>query len=242
MRDNPNYSYISTIVTPDSQTHFIKDAEARDAISSLETSITGAMHYIGVTTTPLEDESTTNPIIIGGQSVTAVSGDVVIYGDREFAFSSTDSMWHEFGSTGSLKAMAFADTASGTYTPSGTVSSSFTGDTASVSITATPTGTVSQPTITITPTTSSFATSVQSATATTTANSLSVSNETLIISAATVTPTVTLNTSSAMTGATATSTQPTFTGNEISTSASVAVSGTVTSTFAGTTGTITVAP
>lgn len=38
MQDNANYSYISTVITPDSNTHYIKDAEARSAITSLETS------------------------------------------------------------------------------------------------------------------------------------------------------------------------------------------------------------
>lgn len=38
MQDNANYSYISTVVTPDETTHYIKDAEARDAITGLETS------------------------------------------------------------------------------------------------------------------------------------------------------------------------------------------------------------
>ena len=38
MQDNSNYSYISTVVTPDNSTHYIKDAEARNAITSLESS------------------------------------------------------------------------------------------------------------------------------------------------------------------------------------------------------------
>ena len=38
MQDNPNYSYVSTVITTEGDTHYIKDSEARDAISSLETS------------------------------------------------------------------------------------------------------------------------------------------------------------------------------------------------------------
>lgn len=38
MQDNSNYSYISTVITPDNSTHYIKDAEARTAITYLETS------------------------------------------------------------------------------------------------------------------------------------------------------------------------------------------------------------
>ena len=40
----------------------------------------------GVTTTALSDEATTNPITIGGKSVTAKSGDVAIYSKKEFVF------------------------------------------------------------------------------------------------------------------------------------------------------------
>lgn len=38
MQDNANYSYISTIITPDGNTHYIKDAEGRTAITNLESS------------------------------------------------------------------------------------------------------------------------------------------------------------------------------------------------------------
>jgi len=69
------------------------------------------LHYLGVTTTALTDDSNTNPITIGGKSVTAKTGDIVIYGKLEFVFSDTDNKWHEFGSTGSLKALAFKDSA-----------------------------------------------------------------------------------------------------------------------------------
>ena len=117
--------YISKIVRG-SDTLYIKDAEAQAMLSGL----TGAMHYIGITTTSLTDGSTTNPIQIDGQSVTAKAGDVVVVAgsgtgagaDKEFVFNGTK--WQEFGSTGSLKALAFKDNATGSYTPIGTNSSS----------------------------------------------------------------------------------------------------------------------
>ena len=37
-------------------------------------------------------------------------------------WSTSDNKWHEFGSTGSLKALAFKDSASASYTPKGSVS------------------------------------------------------------------------------------------------------------------------
>lgn len=119
---------ISTITLPSGTTYDIKDATARSQIAALS----GAMKYIGTTTTALTDGSTTNPITIGGESVTAVAGDVAIYGEKEFVFNGTK--WQEFGSTGSLKALAFKDSATG-----------------NVSVTGTPSGTVSTPTITVTP-------------------------------------------------------------------------------------------
>ena len=52
-------------------------------------------HYKGTTTTPLENGSTTNPIVIDGESYTAVFGDVVVYDYTEFVFDGT--AWSEFG-------------------------------------------------------------------------------------------------------------------------------------------------
>lgn len=109
---------ISKFVLPNGEAYDIKDAVARAAIGT----ISGAMTYLGTTTTAISDGSTTNPITIGGKSVTPTAGDVVIYGNSEYVWSDTESKWREFGSTGSLKALAFKDSASGSYTPAGTVS------------------------------------------------------------------------------------------------------------------------
>ena len=119
----PDKKYLSKIVKG-GNTLWLKDAEARQLISDIQISITGAMHWKGYTTSELVDGSTTNPITIGGESVTCVAGDVVaIQGgtgeaDLEFVFSGTK--WQEYGSTGSLKALAFKDSASASYTPAGT--------------------------------------------------------------------------------------------------------------------------
>lgn len=99
-------------------TYNIKDAVARAAISG----VGSAMRYLGTTTTPIEDGSSATPVVIGGSSVTPVAGDVVIYGTAEFVWADAESKWREFGSTGSLKGLAFKDEATGNYTPSGNVS------------------------------------------------------------------------------------------------------------------------
>lgn len=113
---------ISEITLPSGVTYDIKDATARSEISILKGSGTGAMHYAGVTTTALEDGSSTSPIKINEVDYTPSNGDVVIYGQLEFVWSTSDKKWHEFGSTGSLKGLAFKDSASASYTPAGSVS------------------------------------------------------------------------------------------------------------------------
>lgn len=160
---------ISKVTLPNGSTYDIKDTTARSQITSeaaareaaverinltingIKTHITGAMHYAGVTTTPLKDgtevDITNNSYTItleNGSKYNPVAGDVVIYGDKEFIYSTRITngqaakkigSWHEFGSTGSLKALAFKDSASGTVTPSGTVSTPiFTGTAGNVSV------------------------------------------------------------------------------------------------------------
>lgn len=98
----------------------------RDLIDEISGMIQGGVHYLGKTDIALSDGSTTNPITIGGESVTAVDGDMVSYspgeGENDLEFIWGSNRWNEFGSTGALKALAFKDSASGTYTPSGSVS------------------------------------------------------------------------------------------------------------------------
>lgn len=90
----------------------IKDEVARAAT-------TGGMHYIGVTSTKIADQSTTTTLAAatsGSLSKTTgfVAGDLVISNDKEFVW--TGKLWSEFGSTGSLKKLAFKDSASGNVT------------------------------------------------------------------------------------------------------------------------------
>lgn len=157
---------ISQIKLPSGSTYNLKDTQARTDIEALQSAVTGGMHYIGVTTTALTDGATTNPIKINNVDVTAKSGDIVMYGTLEFVWADSDNKWHEFGSTGSLKALAFKDSASGSYKPEGTVSKpTFTGSSSDVTITATanssgnyqPAGTVSKPSFTGTSMTSTGA-------------------------------------------------------------------------------------
>ena len=103
---------ISKITLPSGTTYDIKDATARAAIG-------GAIIIRGTTTTSLTDGATTNPITIDNESYTAVANDAVFYGNKEFVFDGTK--WHEFGDMTGLGALATKDSASGSYTPAGSV-------------------------------------------------------------------------------------------------------------------------
>jgi hypothetical protein len=62
--------------------------------------VTKGVSLIGETSTALTDNSTTNPIIVDGESYTAQPNDAVIYGRKEFLFDGTK--WHEFGDLSGL--------------------------------------------------------------------------------------------------------------------------------------------
>ena len=141
---------ISKITLPSGTTYDIKDTIARATAA-------GGLQLRGVTTTTLTDGATTTTYSIDGDNHTAANGDLVVYGSKEFVFSTTDNKWHELGDNTSLKALAYKDSATGSYKPEGTVSQpTFTGSSSNVTITSTadtsgnyqPAGTVSQPTFT----------------------------------------------------------------------------------------------
>lgn len=131
------------ITLPTGNSYWVKDDEVRQWIgdgstsgaekrlSDAETAIaalSNATHWVGITTTVLTDGATTNPITINGSSYTAVTGDIAAYQpsgqpEEEFIFNGT--AWQKFGgSIGTLGAMAYVDTGTATYTPSGNNDSS----------------------------------------------------------------------------------------------------------------------
>ena len=284
-----------------STTYDIKDATAREQIAAITG---GYTKFLGVTTTPLEDGDTTNPITINGQSVTAGNGDIVTYNNKEFIFNGNTGIeaWQELGDLSALGEMAFADTASGSFTPQGSISGSFSGTsttstgkfTPSGSITGTSftgasmtstgtftaSGTVSKPTVTPTSTTVNAVDTTGIATAVTgfndSTNQVSgssvtpvyitgVTGETLqfslanpVTQAAVATEAKTVLTAVdvaapsftgttdqtvSVTGTTTGSvTNGTFTGPEDDVTVSGTPSGSISATFTGTAGTITVSP
>lgn len=228
------------ITLPSGNAYYLKDNEVRQwvgdgttsgaekRITTLETEVaklSNATHWLGVTTTSLTDGSTTNPITINGESVTAVSGDIVQDSNgNEYIFNGT--AWQALGSSvGTLKAFAYVDTGEVTITPAGSNASSSVSGTCSV----TPSGSVSGTAVTLS------TTSVGSVTNAGSMPTFTVTNEILTITAG-ATPTVS---SVTVADGVDTVTDPTFTGS----ASSGTISGTAAAqTFTGTEATHTVTP
>ena len=165
---------ISELKLPSGTVYQIKDTQARSA-----------KNWIGITTTALTDGATTNPITINGQSVTAVEGNITSYDETEFIFNG--SAWQEFGDLSDLGTLAYKDSASGSYTPQGSVAA---------------------PDITVTPATDT----IKPVTDVGSMPTFTVSGETLIIGAGAV-PTLGAD-KAFMTGASASASAPAFTGTQ----------------------------
>lgn len=95
-------------------TFTIKDAEARDAIAALG----DVLYWIGVTTTVLTDGATTSPIVVNSEEVTPKKGGMAQYNGEEFIWNG--SAWQSAGKA-NFGSLAFKNSASGSYTPAGTV-------------------------------------------------------------------------------------------------------------------------
>ena len=106
-----------------STSYNIKDAAARTDISNLQgaiASLQGGQYFLGVTTTAMTDGKTGTGaavVSIDGNDVTAVNGNVVIYGNKEFIFDGTT--WYEFGDLSTIGDLGYKDNASASYTPAG---------------------------------------------------------------------------------------------------------------------------
>lgn len=136
----PTYPDISKITLPTGSTYNVKDQGARDLIAALQENAV----FLGVTTTELEEGSTTNPITIDGEPVTARAGDWTILDDNKKEFVYNGTIWQEFGDMSDLGSLAYKDSASGAYTPTGTVSTpTFTGNALTSTGKFTPSGSVS---------------------------------------------------------------------------------------------------
>lgn len=227
---------ISKITLPSGTTYDLKDAAARSSISSLESTVNtlnSSKIYIGESNTAITDGATIASISVTKDSttstITPTAGQFVTYGKKEFVVGE-DGTWHEFGDASELGDLAYKDSASGKYTPAGTVSQpTFTGTQATISISNTAKGTVTVSSADVTTGTTANYTpkgTVSKPSFTGTAGSVSVSGTpsgSVTISTGTgttnytpagsvsVTPTVTVNTAT-VNSITAVGTLPSWTG------------------------------
>ena len=109
-------------------------AEVCDAVA--RAAIVGSTHFIGVTTTALTDGQTISQVTIGDETVNLANGDLMLYNSKEFIWASADGKVHELGDLTGLGSLAYKNSATGSFTPQGSVSS---------------------PNITVTPTTATIA-------------------------------------------------------------------------------------
>ena len=130
------------------------EAAVADAVSGLS----GAMHYIGTSTSEITDGGTQNPTISGYSGTAKTAGNVVIYGSKEFVWNG--SAWEEFGDEGSyaLKTVSVTGTGAlsggGTLTENRTITHNTSGATAGTygpgnDVTGTNNTTISVPEITV---------------------------------------------------------------------------------------------
>lgn len=90
--------YISKIKLASGNEYYVKDAEARELIAGLSS----ATHFLGVSST---EPSTA--VTISGETITPASGDIVIYGAKEYIYNG--SAWAEFGDLSALGELAYLD-------------------------------------------------------------------------------------------------------------------------------------
>lgn len=113
------------------------DGSSAVTIEASDLGLSNALQFIGETTTALSDGSTTSSIKIGSTTHTAATGDVVLYGAKEFVWQG--SMWKELGdgSSHALKTISISAgsglTGGGTLEANRTISHADTSSQASIS-------------------------------------------------------------------------------------------------------------
>ena len=88
-------------------------------VTAADLGLSSALKFLGVTTTVLEDASTTNPIVIGDVSITAQPGNVVLYDHLEFIWNG--SFWEELGDEKSFALKSIQISAGSGLTGGGTL-------------------------------------------------------------------------------------------------------------------------
>lgn len=74
-------------------------AQVATYVGNKTAGLSGAMHFLGVSTTAIKDGDAVGAITVDGKTVTPAVGDVVLYNNKEFVCTST--AWEELGDEGS---------------------------------------------------------------------------------------------------------------------------------------------
>lgn len=94
-------------------------AATKQYVDSAVSGLSGAMHFIGVSTTAITDGGTETPTI-DGETVTKIAGDVVLYNNQEFVWTGT--AWELLGDEGSYALKTVTITAGSGLTGGGDLS------------------------------------------------------------------------------------------------------------------------
>jgi hypothetical protein len=97
--------------------------------SAIASAVSSVLKFVGTTTSDISDGSTTNPIVINGESYTAVTGNVVLKGNKEFLWNG--SSWEEMGDEASWALKTVTVTGTGYLTGGGSLEQNRTIDIAS---------------------------------------------------------------------------------------------------------------
>lgn len=92
---------------------------AKAVYDIVNTMLSSAMRFQGVTTTALVDGSTTNPVVIDGESYTATMGDVVVRSNVGLEYLWTGTKWQQLGDESSYAKKTVTITGSGYLTGGG---------------------------------------------------------------------------------------------------------------------------
>lgn len=125
-----NELWISKITLPSGNTYNLKDRKARELIAALE----GGSYFLGISSTPITEGSTTATITVGGEEKEASNGNIAIYGKKEFIFDG--SKWSEFGDLTAIQLTVEKDNVlgEGTTITASPSSVSFSGSTTDVAL------------------------------------------------------------------------------------------------------------
>lgn len=74
-------------------------AQVATYVGNKTAGLSGAMHFLGISATPIKDGDPVAEITINGKTVTPAVGDVVLYNNKEFVC--TSAAWEELGDEGS---------------------------------------------------------------------------------------------------------------------------------------------